>query len=43
MSVLFIMIAGAIGVSIEEAIERLRERRRWAKIAPRRARRYTFN
>lgn len=40
MSLLFLSIAFAIGVSIEEAAERRRERAKWAR---RRARQYTFN
>lgn len=43
MSVLIFLILSAIGVEIEEAIERYKERREWARRAPRRARQYTFN
>lgn len=40
MSLLYLSIAFAIGVSIQEAIERRRQR---ARLARRRARQYTFN
>ena len=40
MSLLFLSIAGAILVTIEEAVERRQERIKWAR---RRARQYTFN
>ena len=43
MSVFVFLILSAIVVTIEEAVERHQERRKWAKIAPRRPRRYTFN
>lgn len=40
MSLLFMSIASAILVTIEEAVERRQERVKWAR---RRARQYTFN
>ena len=40
MSLLFLSSAGAILVTIEEAVERRQERVKWAR---RRARQYTFN
>ncbi len=43
MSVFFFLILAAVSAEIEEAVQRRQERRKWAHIAPRRARRYTFN
>ena len=40
MSVLFFLIAGAVGVTVQEAAETHRQRVYFAR---RRARRYTFN
>lgn len=40
MSILVFLVIAAIATSIEEAVERHRERVYWAR---RRARRYTFN
>lgn len=40
MSVLVFLVIAAIATSVEEAVDRRRERAMWAR---RRARRYTFN
>ena len=43
MSVFIFLILAAVSAEIEGAVQRCQERRKWAQIAPRRARRYTFN